>query len=80
MVLAKLYTDRIREEAHVKGRKQGVEIGREQGEQRMLTQWRNWNARRKQAAQAGQPFTDPEPGSDLETATATETETAATRK
>ena len=74
MALAKLYTDRIREEAQ----EQGVAIGKEQGRQEMLTQWRNWNARRKQAIQAGQPFTDPEPGSDLETAT--ETETADTRK
>lgn len=72
MVLAKLYTDRVREEAHVKGREegveigreQGVEIGREQGEQRMLAQWRDWNIRRQQAERTGQPFTDPEPGSD----------------
>ena len=84
MVLAKLYTDRVREEAHVKGREEGVEIGREegveigreegveiglqrglrQGEQRMLAQWRDWNARRQQAEHTGQPFTEPEPGSD----------------
>ena len=82
MVLAKLYTDRIRAEAYAEGWAEGYAEGYAQGfregQQRMLTQWRDWNARRKQAVQAGQPFTDPEPGSDPKTAT--ETETADTRK
>ena len=60
MVLAKLYTDRVREEAQ----EQGVVIGKEQGRQEMLAQWRDWNIRRQQAERTGQPFTDPEPGSD----------------
>ncbi len=71
MVLAKLYTDRVREEAHVQGheegRQEGVAIGRQEGvaigRQEMLAQWREWNVRRQQAEQAGQPFTEPEPGS-----------------
>ena len=58
MVLAKLYTDRVRDEAHGKGR--------EEGRQEMLAQWQDWNARRQQAERAGQPFTEPEPGSDID--------------
>ena len=76
MVLAKLYTNRVREEAHVQGheegrregRQEGVAIGRQEGvaigRQEMLAQWQDWNARRQQAERTGQPFTEPEPGSD----------------
>ncbi len=66
MVLAKLYTDRVREEAHVQGHEEGRQEGVAIGRQEMLSQWRNWNARRQQAEQAGQPFTEPEPGSDID--------------
>ena len=56
MVLAKLFLDRVRDESE--------EIGREEGREEMRDLWRDWNARRKQAERAGQPFTEPEPGSD----------------
>ena len=73
MVLAKLYTNRVREEAHVQGHEEGRREGRQEGvaigRQEMLTRWRDWNARRQQAEQAGQPFTEPEPGLDIETET-----------
>ena len=60
MVLAKLYTDRVREEAHEEGR----EEGKKEGMQEMLARWQSWNWRRKAAEQAGQPFNEPEPGLD----------------
>ena len=68
MVLAKLFLDRVRDESKEIGWEEGVEIGvargLRQGEQRMLARWREWNARRKQAERAGQPFTEPEPELD----------------
>ena len=76
MVLAKLYTDRVRAEAREAGRKEGYEEGRKEGYeevraqgktegmQEMLTRWQNWNRRRKAAEQAGQPCDEPEPGLD----------------
>lgn len=60
MVLAKLFLDRVRDESEEIGREEGIEIGREE----MWDLWREWNARRKQAEQAGQPFTEPEPELD----------------
>lgn len=61
-----------REQGRVEGREQGVEEGVQiglarglrEGRQKMLAEWRNWNARRQQAERTGQPFTEPEPGSD----------------
>ena len=68
MVLAKLYTDRVRAEAREAGRKEGYEAARAQGKtegmQEMLARWRNWNRRRKAAEQASQPFNEPRPGLD----------------
>ena len=68
MVLAKLYTDRIREEAREEGRAEGQQAAREEGRQEgaklMLTRWQEWNRRRQAAEQAGQPFNEPEPGMD----------------
>ena len=64
MVLAKLYTDRVREEAREEGREEGLAQGKNEGMQEMLARWQNWNRRRKAAEQAGQPFDEPEPGLD----------------
>lgn len=69
MVLAKLYTDRVRAEAWAKGYDKGMAegyeigyaIGFREGERRTMAFWKGWNARRKQAEQAGQPFNEPEP-------------------
>lgn len=70
MVLAKLYTNLVRAEARAEGWAEGYAEGYAQGlregEQKMLALWRGWNARRLQAKSAGQPFTEPEPGSELE--------------
>ena len=78
MVLAKLYTDRIREEAREEGRAEGSQAGREEGRAEgrqegraegrqegaklMLARWQEWNRRRQAAEQSGQPFNEPEPG------------------
>ena len=80
MVLAKLYTDRVREEARAEGRAEGQQAAREEGRQEgrqegraegqqegaklMLARWQEWNRRRQAAEQAGQPFHEPEPGMD----------------
>ena len=72
MVLAKLYTDRIREEAREEGRSEGSQAGREEGRAEgrqegaklMLARWQEWNRRRQAAEQAGHPFNEPEPGMD----------------
>ena len=76
MVLAKLYTDRIREEAREEGRQAGTEEAREEGRQEgraegrqegaklMLSRWQEWNRRRQAAEQAGHPFNVPEPDLD----------------
>ena len=76
MVLAKLYTDRIREEAREEGRQAGIEEGREEGRQEgraegrqegaklMLTRWQEWNRCRQAAEQADHPFNEPEPNLD----------------
>ena len=76
MVLAKLYTDRIREEAREEGRKAGIEEAREEGRQEgreegrqegaklMLTRWQEWNRCRQATEQAGHPFNVPEPDLD----------------
>ena len=78
MVLAKLYTDRVREEARAEGREEGHKEGREEGHKEgreeghkegqqegaklMLARWQEWNRRRQATEQAGQPFNEPEPG------------------
>ena len=70
MVLAKLYTDRIREEAREEGRAEGRQEGRAEGHKEgqqegaklMLARWQEWNRRRQAAEQAGQPFNEPDPG------------------
>ena len=72
MVLAKLYTDRIREEAREEGRVEGQQAGHEEGHKEgrqegaklMLTRWQEWNRRRQAAEQAGHPFNEPEPNLD----------------
>ena len=76
MVLAKLYTDRIREEGREEGRAEGQQAGREaareegrqegrqEGAKLMLARWQEWNRRRQAAEQAGQTFNEPEPGMD----------------
>jgi len=68
MVLAKLYTDRIREEAREEGRQEGRQEGRAEGRQEgaklMLTRWREWNRCRQATEQAGHPFNVPEPDLD----------------
>ena len=76
MVLAKLYTDRIREEAREEGRQAGFEEARKEGRQEgraegrqegaklMLTRWQEWNRCRQAAEQAGHPFNVPEPDLD----------------
>ena len=77
MVLAKLYTDRVRAEAWAEGWEKGYAEGKakaraqgyaegyargfREGERRTMAFWKGWNARRKQAEQAGRPFTEPEP-------------------
>ena len=68
MVLAKLYTDRIREEARDEGRQagraEGLKEGQQEGAKMMLARWQEWNRRRQVAEQAGHPFNEPEPGMD----------------
>ena len=49
MVLAKLYTDRVRAEGREEGR----------GERDQL--WEAWNKRRLEAERGGLPFTEPTP-------------------
>ncbi len=57
MVLAKLYTDRVREEARSEGRQEGRQEGR--SEERV--EWEAWNERRLAAEREGRPFTEPTP-------------------
>ena len=72
MVLAKLYTDRVREEARVEGHKEGrqeglaedYKEGQREGAKLMLTRWQEWNRCRQAAEQAGHPFNEPEPNLD----------------
>ena len=68
MVLAKLYTDRIREEAGAEGREEGRaeghKEGRQEGAKLMLARWQEWNRRRQAAEQAGHSFNEPEPNLD----------------
>ena len=72
MVLAKLYTDRIREEGRQVGREEGREEGRQEGRAEgrqegaklMLTRWQEWNRCRQATEQAGHPFNVPEPDLD----------------
>ncbi len=49
MVLAKLYTDRVREEARSEGRVERDRL------------WEAWNERRLAAEREGRPFTEPTP-------------------
>ena len=53
MVLAKLYTDRVRAE--------GREEGREEGRRERDQLWEAWNKRRLEAERGGLPFTEPTP-------------------
>ena len=53
MVLAKLYTDRVRAEARSEGRQEG------RSEERV--EWEAWNERRLVAEREGRPFTEPTP-------------------
>ena len=72
MVLAKLYTDRVREEARVEGHKEGrqeglaedYKEGQREGAKLMLARWQEWNRCRQAAKQTGHPFNEPEPDLD----------------
>ena len=69
MVMEKLYTHFVRDEARAefyekgktKGYAKGYVRGFRAGERKTQARWREWNARRKQAERAGLPFTEPEP-------------------
>ena len=61
MVLAKLYTDRVREEARSEGRDEGRQEGRSEERVERDRLWEAWNERRLAAEREGRPFTEPTP-------------------
>ena len=73
LVTARYLSDKLLKPLHEKirseGREQGRSEGREQGREEVQRLWADWNKRREEAVQKGEPFNEPPPGSegDLET-------------
>ena len=58
--------ERLREEGREqgleKGREQGIELGLEQGREVLAAEVADWNRRRLEAEERGEPFDEPPPG------------------
>ena len=58
--------ERLREEGREQGREQGIEMGREQGRElgreALAAEVADWNRRRLEAEERGEPFDEPPPG------------------
>ena len=58
--------ERLREEGREqgleKGREQGIELGLEKGREALAAEVADWNRRRLEAEERGEPFDEPPPG------------------
>jgi hypothetical protein len=53
--------ERVRERRRAEGRAEGLAEGLAKGEARVQEAWQAWNQRRIEAAERGEPFTEPPP-------------------